>query len=441
MTVPLDPAQAPGTTRTLLTDGGLVRRTVLPGGLRVVTEAMPGVRTATLGIWVGVGSRDETPTLSGASHFLEHLLFKGTRRRSALEISAALEAVGGEMNAFTGKEYTCYHARVLDDDLPLAIDVLADMVTDSTITADDVEAERDVILEEIAMNEDDPDDVVHSLASSLAWGTTPLGRPVAGEPHSIRTLSREQILRFYRRRYRPSTMVVAVAGNVDHDRVVAQVADAFGPFLRAAGDAEPVTPRARTTTTRFRRARGLVTRPTEQANVVVALPGLKRGDDRRHALGVANAVLGGGMSSRLFQEIREKRGLAYSVYSFGAHYADSGMLGVYAGCAPGKLRDVLKVVREELATYAERGPSLDELERGKGQLKGSVVLGLEDPASRMSRIGKADLLNGELASLDELLANIDAVTLDDAREAAGMFAGKPALAVVGPFDSLDVVEV
>jgi predicted Zn-dependent peptidase len=184
-----------------------------------------------------------------------------------------------------------------------------------------------------------------------------------------------------------------------------------------------------------------VTRPTEQANVVVALPGLKRGDDRRHALGVANAVLGGGMSSRLFQEIREKRGLAYSVYSFGAHYADSGMLGVYAGCAPGKLRDVLKVVREELATYAERGPSLDELERGKGQLKGSVVLGLEDPASRMSRIGKADLLNGELASLDELLANIDAVTLDDAREAAGMFAGKPALAVVGPFDSLDVVEI
>lgn len=441
MTVPLDPAQAPGTTRTLFTDGGLVRRTVLEGGLRVVTEAMPGVRTATLGIWVGVGSRDETPTLSGASHFLEHLLFKGTRTRSALEISAALDAVGGEMNAFTGKEYTCYHARVLDDDLPLAIDVLADMVTDSVISTEDVEAERDVILEEIAMNEDDPDDVVHSLVTSLAWGSTPLGRPVAGEPHSIRTLSREQIVRYYRRRYRPSAMVVSVAGNLDHDRVVAQVAEAFGPFLAAAADTAPARHRARSTTARFRRARGLVTRPTEQANVVVALPGLARGDERRHAVGVLNAVLGGGMSSRLFQEIRERRGLAYSVYSFGSSYADAGMLGVYAGCAPGKLHDVLKVVREELATYAERGLSAEELERGKGQLKGSVVLGLEDPASRMSRIGKADLLYGELASLDELLASIDAVTLDDTRKVAGLFAGKPALAVVGPFESLDAIDV
>ncbi|MGH1564846.1 M16 family metallopeptidase [Mumia sp. DW29H23] len=441
MTVPLDPDQAPGTTRTLLTEGGLVRRTVLEGGLRVVTEAMPGVRTATIGIWVGVGSRDETPTLSGASHFLEHLLFKGTRKRTALEISAALDAVGGEMNAFTGKEYTCYHARVLDDDLPLAVDVLADMVTDSLITAEDVEAERDVILEEIAMNEDDPDDVVHNLATSLAWGTTPLGRPVAGDPHTIRGLSRAQILRYYRRRYVPSATVVSVAGNVDHDRVVAQVAEAFAAVLSAAGDARPAPPRAGSSRVRFRRARGLVSRPTEQANVLAALPGLSRGDDRRHALGVLNAVLGGGMSSRLFQEIREKRGLAYSVYSFGANYADAGMLGVYAGCAPGKLGDVLKVVRDELATFAERGPSEEELERGKGQLKGSVVLGLEDPASRMSRIAKADLLNGELASLDDLLARIDDVTLDDARDVARMFAGRPSLAVVGPFESLDAVDL
>ncbi|WP_370614660.1 M16 family metallopeptidase [Mumia sp. Pv 4-285] len=441
MTVPLDPAQTPGTTQTLLTEGGLVRRTVLEGGLRVVTEAMPGVRTATIGIWVGVGSRDETPTLSGASHFLEHLLFKGTPKRSALEISAALEAVGGEMNAFTGKEYTCYHARVLDDDLPLAVDVLADMVTDSVVTADDVEAERDVILEEIAMNEDDPDDVVHNLATALAWGDTPLGRPVAGDPHTIRGLSRAQILRYYRRRYVPSAIVVAVAGNVDHDRVVTQVAAAFESSLAAAGDAGPAPSRKGNGRTRFRRARGLVTRPTEQANVVAALPGLARGDDRRHALGVVNAVLGGGMSSRLFQEIREKRGLAYSVYSFGANYADAGMLGVYAGCAPGKLGDVLKVVRDELGAFAEHGPSLDELERGKGQLKGSVVLGLEDPASRMSRIAKADLLNGEIAGLDEMLAKIDAVTLDDARDAAQLFAGKPALAVVGPFESLDAIDV
>ncbi|PJJ56260.1 putative Zn-dependent peptidase [Mumia flava] len=438
--MPLDPAQPAGTTRTLLTEGGLVRRTVLPGGLRVVSEAMPGVRTATIGIWVGVGSRDEKPSLSGASHFLEHLLFKGTQRRDAWEISAALEAVGGEMNAFTGKEYTCYHARVLDDDLPLAVDVLADMLTSSTIATDDVEAERDVILSEIAMSEDDPDDVVHELATGLAWGDTPLGRPVAGDPGSVRTLRRSQVQRFYRRHYTASSMVVAVAGNVDHERVVEQVADAFAPLLTDdAGATASATTRRRSGGSRFRRARGLVTRPTEQANVVIGLPGLARGDDRRHTLGVVNTVLGGGMSSRLFQEVREKRGLAYAVYSFALSYSDAGMLGVYAGCAPAKLRDLLKVVTDELATFSERGLSAEELERGKGQLKGGMVLGLEDPASRMSRIGKADLLNGELTGLDEMLRRIDAVTLDDANEMAVAFAGKPSLAVVGPFDSLDDV--
>jgi predicted Zn-dependent peptidase len=436
-TARLDADQPIGSTRTLLeaTEGsGLVRRSMLPGGLRVITEAMPGVRSASLGIWVGVGSRDESRSLAGASHFLEHLLFKGTATRSALDISESLDAVGGEMNAFTGKEYTCFHARVLDEDLKLAIDTMADMVTCSLITSEDVESEREVILEEIAMNDDDPDDVVHNLIAAQIWGDTPLGRPIAGPPESIRTLSRTQIAGFYRRRYRSPAMVVSAAGNVDHDAVVAWVEAAFGRggFLDN-GDATPL--RASPRRHPFRGGASLVHRPTEQANLVLAMPGIVRGDQRRHASGVLHAALGGGMSSRLFQEVREKRGLAYSVYSFAAAHADAGMFGVYAGCAPAKVDAVLGLVREQLTLVARKGLSAAELERGKGQMRGGVVLGLEDSGSRMSRIGKADLLHGELASLDEVLARIEAVTLDDVAElAADFLAATPSLAVVGPFD-------
>jgi predicted Zn-dependent peptidase len=437
-TAQLDADQPVGSTVTLLeaADGGLVRRSMLPGGLRVITEAMPGVRSASLGIWVGVGSRDESPSLAGASHFLEHLLFKGTSRRSALEISESLDAVGGEMNAFTGKEYTCYHARVLDQDLPLAVDVMADMVTGSLISAYDVESEREVILEEIAMNDDDPDDVVHNLIATQVWGDTPLGRPIAGPPESIRTLTRHQIAGFHRRRYRAPAMVVSVAGNVDHDAVVADVMAAFGRdgFLDTDGPGPVPLGRSRRRHP-FRAGASLVHRPTEQANLVLAMPGILRGDDRRHASGVLHAALGGGMSSRLFQEVREKRGLAYSVYSFAASHADAGMYGVYAGCSPAKVDAVLDLVREQLVLVAERGLTAEELERGKGQMRGGLVLGLEDSGSRMSRIGKSDLLHGELASIDDVLAKVEAVTLDDVRAlAAEYLAATPSLAVVGPFD-------
>jgi predicted Zn-dependent peptidase len=437
----LDASQQVGRARTLFRDdcGGLIRRSVLPGGLRVITEAMPGVRSAALGVWVGVGSRDETPSLAGASHFLEHLLFKGTATRSALEISEALEAVGGEMNAFTAKEYTCYHARVLDTDLPLAIDTVADMVTSSLIAGADVESERAVILEEIAMNDDDPDDVVHNLIASRVWGDSPLGRPIAGSPESVRGLTRSQVAGYYRRRYRPEAMVVAVAGNVEHAMVVRQVRSAFEAAGVLEDDAAtPKAPREGGRTAAFGLGASVVTRPTEQANLVLALPGLRRSDERRHAAGVLNAAVGGGMSSRLFQEVREKRGLAYAVYSYANNYADTGMFGVYAGCAPTKVDDVLALVREELVRVAESGIDTAELERGKGQLRGSVVLGLEDSASRMSRIAKADLLHGELLSIDEVITRIDAVTLDDVRElAAELLASTPALAVVGPFDDPD----
>ena len=433
--------QKPGTTRTLLSaeDGGAqVRRTVLPGGLRVVTEAMPGVRSASIGVWVGVGSRDEAPTLSGASHFLEHLLFKGTPTRSALDISVELDEVGGEFNAFTAKEYTCFHARVLDEDLPLAVDVLGDMITSSTITAEDVEAEREVILDEIAMHDDDPDDVVSNLYAETAWSSSPLGRPIAGTASSIRTLTRAQIRRYYASRYTADNMVVAVAGNVEHTSVVRLVRKAFSrSHFLADRDARPAPPRHNGRARRTTSGDAVVTRPFEQVNLVLGVNGLVRTDERRYALGVLNAALGGGTSSRLFQEVREHRGLAYSVYSYAAHYGDAGTFAVAVGCLPSKMTDVLEVVRAELARLAEDGITSEELQRGQGQLRGGLVLSLEDSGSRMSRIAKAELLYGELPSIDELLHRVAEVTLDEVNELARWLLTQPqTLAVVGPFEAL-----
>jgi predicted Zn-dependent peptidase len=424
------------TTRTLLREdgGGLIRRTVLPGGLRIVTEAVPTVRSVAFGIWVGVGSRDESPAQAGATHYLEHLLFKGTHRRSALEISAAIESVGGEVNAFTSKEFTCYYARVLDRDLAVAVDVVSDLVTSSLVALADVESERNVVLEEIAMRDDDPTDAVHDLVAERLWGSAPLGRPILGTVESITSLSRGVINRYYRQRYRPSRVVVAAAGNLDHATVVRMVRSAFerAGFLDDGVAPEPARIGGRAP--RASSGVALLERPTEQANVVLALPGLARTDDRRFALGALNVVFGGGMSSRLFQEIREKRGLAYSVYSFASHYADTGMFGVYVGCQPAKIDTVIGLCREGLADVAERGITGEELARGKGQLRGGLVLGLEDNGSRMSRLAKGELVYGELPSVGELIERIDAVTLDDVRAVAGeVLATAPAVAVVGPF--------
>jgi predicted Zn-dependent peptidase len=427
-------SQSGGSTRTLHKgDDGVVRRTVLPSGLRIISEQVPGQRSATIGVWVGVGSRDESSKLHGCSHFLEHLLFKGTPERSALDISIALDAVGGEFNAFTSKEYTCFHARVLDEDLPLAVDVLGDMITSSVITEQDVDAEREVILDEIAMHDDDPDDVAHNLFSARAWGSSPLGRPIAGTAESIEAMTRDQVVRFYRRHYRPERMVIAVAGRVDHDKVVRLVRRSFARNDFLAGSTSPVA--ARQVAKARRVGSGVVeaTRQFEQVNVVLGVNGITRSDDRRFALGVLNAALGGGTSSRLFQEVREKRGLAYSVFSFASQHIDAGLVGVSVGCLPAKLDQVLEVVRAELAKVAEAGITAEELARGKGQLKGGLVLGLEDSASRMSRLGKSELVDDDLLSIDEVLARIEAVTLDDVRIlAAALFTQPEILAVVGP---------
>jgi len=440
--VPIDlagRAQRPGTSRTLAggPDGGVIRRTVLPGGLRVISESVPGVRSVAFGIWVGVGSRDETPALSGASHYLEHLLFKGTRRRDALAISAEIEAVGGEINAFTAKEYTCYYARVLDTDLPIAVDVICDMVSSSLIAAGEVENERGVILEEIAMHDDDPSDAVHDTFAEVVWPDTPLGRPVLGSVASIQALRRPSIAGYYRRRYRPDSLVVAAAGNLDHATLVRLVKQAFA-HVDVEPDAAPAPPRIGGRPPAFTAGAAVVRRPTEQANLVLGSPGVHRRDERRFILGVLNAALGGGMSSRLFQEIRERRGLAYSVYSFTSHYADTGLFGVYAGCQPARARDVLELCREQLAIAAAGGLTGEEVERGKGQMRGGLVLGLEDTGSRMSRLGKSELVYGELMTVDEILAHIDAVTVDDVQELAfELLRGPLSLAVIGPYDDDD----
>jgi predicted Zn-dependent peptidase len=434
---PGEPVTARASTRTLpASGGGVIRRTVLPGGLRIVTEAMPGVRSASVGVWVGVGSRDEQPSVAGSSHFLEHLLFKGTQHRTGLEIALAMDAVGGEFNAFTEKEHTCYYATVLDRELPLAVDIITDVVLNATIAATDVDTERTVVLEEILMRDDDPSDLVHDEYALSLFGDTPLGRPILGTEDSINRLSRTQIHGYYSRRYRPAEMVVSVAGNIDHPTVVNLIRRAFDGRLEAAGDRR-LRPDRRQHTRPVQSAR-VVSDDTEQANIVLGGLGLSRFDERRFVLGVLSTAIGGGTSSRLFQQIREQRGLAYSTYCFTSSYAGDGMFGMYAGCQPGKADEVVSIMSAVLDSVARDGVAADEVERGKGQLAGALVLGLEDSSSRMSRIGKAELCYGDVLGLDDLLARIDAVTPAAVNELAAELAGQQrCLTVVGPFGEHD----
>jgi predicted Zn-dependent peptidase len=416
--------------------GGIIRRTTLPGGLRVITETMSGVRSASVGVWIPVGSRDESNAVSGASHFLEHLLFKGTVSRSALDIASTMDAIGGEFNAFTEKEHTCFYATVLDGELSTAIEVIADVVLNATVTSTDVEVERAVVLEEIAMRDDDPSDLVHDVFAEALLGDTPLGRPILGRSSSVTSLSRNRINGFYRRRYEPDQMVVAVAGNVDHQMVVREMRRHFGTRLdaqcgtlarsgsrRSVRPAEPVR---------------VVSQDTEQANIVLGVHGLDRHDDRRFVLGVLSAAIGGGMSSRLFQQVREERGLAYSVYSFTSGYHDAGVLGLYAGCQPGKAEEVIAIMGGILGDVLDTGLTEAEVDRAKGQLRGGMVLGLEDSGSRMMRIGKAELNFGDVLGLDQLLQEIEDVTVDSVNVLASDLLSRPTcLTVVGPFGERD----
>ena len=422
-------------------DGGIVRRTTLPGGLRIITEQVPGVRSVSFGVWVGVGSRDEVADEMGSAHYLEHLLFKGTSRRSALEISAAIEAVGGDLNAFTSKEYTCYYARVLDVDTALAIDVVCDVVIDALIRPEDVEAERGVILEEIAMHDDEPSDIVHDDFAAVMFGDAPLGRPILGTAETIEGIERDAIDSFYRSRYRPQHMVVAAAGSLEHDRVVELVQRAFAGVLDPATEAAPA--RAKAEPGPLGHGVRVTTRPTEQANLVLGVPGLTRSDERKYALSVLTTAFGGGMSSRLFQEVREKRGLAYSVYAYSQGFSDNGLFGLYVGCLPTKVDTVLDVCREQLDLLAKGGLSDEEIARGKGQVRGATVLGQEDTGARMTRIAKSELHDEPLLSIDELLGKVDAVTRGEIHDIArGLLSAQQGLAIIGPFNGVgDLVSI
>ncbi|MGY1683753.1 M16 family metallopeptidase [Geodermatophilus sp. SYSU D01176] len=433
------PVPAPaGVGETVVLDvdevGGRVERTELPGGLRVLTETMPGVLSATVGIWVGVGSRDETDAVAGASHFLEHLLFKGTGSRSALEIATAMDAVGGEMNAFTAKEHTCYYANVLASDLPLAVTLLGDLVTDALNTAADLESERTVVLEEIAMRDDEPSDLVHDLFAETLFGDTALGRSVLGTVDSIEGLTRDDVDGWYRRRYTVPSIVVTAAGRVEHQQVLDLVTAAFGYRLSGPARPAPLRRGEEGVSTAPARRTGLIRRRTEQTHLLLGSVGLGRLDERRYAAAVMETAVGGGMSSRLFQEIREKRGLVYSVGSALSHYAGTGSFSVYAGCSPKRVPEVLRLVREELARVAAHGLTAEEVARGQGQLKGGLVLGLEDTGSRMSRLGKSELSYGEYLPVREVLARLDGVDERQVRAvAADLLTRDTCLAVVGPY--------
>lgn len=404
-------------------------RTTLDSGVTVVTEQMSEVRSATVGFWFDVGSRDEPESLAGTSHFLEHLLFKGTPKRSAKDIADAFDAVGGDVNAFTGKEYTCYYARVLDDDLPMALDVLSDMIGNSSIDISEFESERKVILEEIAMHEDAPDELVHDLFYRYALRGHPLGRPVLGFNDSIGGVTRDQVADYWSDRYVPSNLVVAAAGSIDHDSMVAHVQALFGESsghrtLRPGPGPSPAT------------GVDVYRRPTEQAHIVIGTEGMHRSHEDRHAFTVLDTVLGGGMSSRLFQEVREKRGLAYSVYSYRSLFADTGTHVVYAGTTPQNAQTVIDIVLGEIGSILQDGISESELERAKGHIKGSLVISGEDPGSRMNRIGRQQLTNGEIFSIDEMIERFEAITMEDVRRVARSIFGpnRFAVTVVGPFD-------
>ena len=400
--------------------------TRLDGGLTVVSEHMADVRSASIGFWVGTGSVDEPGAHAGASHFLEHLLFKGTEERSARSIALAVDSVGGDMNAYTTKEHTAFYVRLLGDDADMGVNLLSDIVWSPAFRPDEFESERQVILEEILMHADDPADLVHDVLASALWPDHPLGREVLGTAETVTAVSVADVAAFHAAHYRPANVVVAAAGDIDHDHICDLVAsrlpggDQGGPPDRS----QPATPG---------RPSDRRQRDTEQTHLIVALPGPDREDEERHPMAIVDHILGGGMSSRLFQSIREERGLAYSVYSYRLGFENAGALAVYAGTSPEHEQAVLELIEAELANIAEKGITEEELAVARGHARGSMALGLEDSGARMARIGHAQLAHGRVLTLDEIDRRLDALTLDGINEvAAKWLAGPRTVVTVGP---------
>ena len=413
---PLDRAELEFTA----SGGSTVRRTVLPSGVRILSESMPGAQSVSISFSVPVGSRDETGGHFGSTHFLEHLLFKGTGKRSALDIAIAFDSVGGSSNAATGKEYTSYYARVQDRALPLAIDVIADMLTSSVIDPKEFDNERTVILEELAMNDDDPEDVAHEAFTAALHGDHPLGRPIGGTVQTITDVTRDAVWEHYRANYRPQDLVIAAAGGVNHDELVRLVSESLEAAGWDLGIAASPRERRFQGDTFIPRAKTLevIKRPIAQTNILIGCQGFVADDPRRYEMAVLNTVLGGGMSSRLFQEVREKRGLAYSVYSFNQAYSDGAIFGLYAGCAPAKSAEVTALMVAELEKLASEGITDAELTLAKGNISGSLALKFESSMARMNRLFSSEIHNGKFLDLDETLLRYSQVSADAVQQVA-----------------------
>ncbi|MGH7986431.1 MAG: M16 family metallopeptidase [Candidatus Binataceae bacterium] len=389
----------------------MIRKSILPNGVRVLTEAMPQVVSSTIGIWVENGSRYEESAQSGVSHFIEHLLFKGTRKRTAAQIAEQIDAVGGVLNAFTGKEYTCYYVKVLGEDLQMATDLLADIFLDSIFAQEEIDRERQVVLQEISQAEDTPDDFIHDLFNLNFWRGHPLALPIFGSVDTVNAIGREMLVSFMADRYRAGRVLIAAAGMVDHERLTDDCARLFGSIV-GDGRPQPVTPPTE---------RVMVlnhSKALEQAHLCIGGPGLSQSDSLRYAGYVLNTALGGGMSSRLFQEVREKRGRVYSIYSFMPAFLDCGYFAIYAGTNPEWVDEVIEVTLKEIKKITREGLKPDELARAKSQLKGNMLLGMESTESRMNRLARNEIYFGREIPLEELAREIERVSNDEVMQLA-----------------------
>lgn len=410
-------------------------KTVLDNGVTVLTEHMDNVRSVAIGIWFSVGSRDELAGEAGMSHFMEHMMFKGTPTRSAQDISEHFDRLGAELNAFTSKEYTCYYARVLDEHVEDAVEVLSDMVCNALLADDAITSEREVVIEEIARHEDTPDDLVHELFAATLLPDHPLGLPVLGKRETVGSFDHTASADFKHRHYRTGNVVVAAAGHVSHDALVEIVQRTLalpeGPRIERLEATPVVEPRIQ-----------VLRKETEQAHICWGVAGLKARDENRFVLSILDSVLGGGMASRLFLEIREKKGLAYAVFSYHTLFQDTGQFVVYAGTRPSNAEQVVGLITAEIEKVAAHGISAEELDRAKESLKGSLVLSLESTRARMTRLGKNEVTQGECLSIDELVARIDAITRADVSSLAGtLFGAGHVLTMVAPFDAHDVAHL
>lgn len=409
------------------------KKTGLANGTVIVTETVPDVRSISIGFWIGVGSRNEMPDESGISHFIEHLLFKGTEKRTAKDISETFDGLGAEFNAFTSKEFTCYYTRILDEHLPIGVEVLADILQNSLFSAEHIAAEKKVVLEEIAMYEDTPDELIHDLFTARLWQNHPLGQKILGTRDTVGSFTREKIVDYWGRHYGPGNIVIAAAGHLEHEKLVGLVEEHYKPKKTAAITSRALEPAVGSEIKVY-------PRQTEQVHMCYGTAALNARHEDRFTLSVLENILGGNMSSRLFQKVREEKGLAYSIYSYHSLFLDSGDLVIYAGTRPDNINEVLSIIKNEIGLIKNKGVTTKELERAKDNLKGQMVLSLENTRNRMIRLGKSELTHGEMLSIDELVAKVSAVTGDQVRElAVEVFdEDRMILTMIGPIEEADL---